>query len=102
MRARYKFEIQSNPTFGQNRRNFPREFIAERKSVILRTPRIPGREGYDASVRAVARFSFSFTPASLFLAISPPTSLKGDGLVREGRRKRVNQAECVPELVARG
>lgn len=61
-----------------------------------------GREGYGASVRAVAHFSFSFSAASLSLTISP-TSLKGDGgLAREGRRKRVNQAECVPEPGARG
>lgn len=57
--------------------------------------------------RAVARFPLSlslFPSISLFLSfffisISPATFLKGDSKqkVREVRRKRLNQAECVPE-----
>lgn len=68
-----------------------------------RTPCIQDdRERCGASVRAVARSSlFPLSlPLSLLhlLTISLPTSLKGDGeLAREGKRKRVNQVECVPE-----
>lgn len=60
-----------------------------------------GRERCGASVRVVARISLSLSfsvSIFLFLTILLPTSLKGDGeTAREGRRKRVNQAECVPE-----
>lgn len=90
--------------FGRNKFAVKSKLQYERKSVIIRTPcRQSDREGCGTSVRAVARFSRSLFPLSLslsslspFLAISP--SQKGDDeLAREGRRKRVNQAECVPE-----
>lgn len=104
MQARYNFEMQLNSISPQLKMAtiFRSKNLAKKEFVIFWTPRIQGvRDTMPQFVRLLT--SLSLRCLSLFLAISPPTSLKGDGgLAREGRRKRVNQAECVPEPGARG
>ena len=59
MRARYKFKIQSQiQSSDKIAKNFPEKLTAERKSVILGTPRIQGvRDTMPQFVRLLASLS---------------------------------------------